>query len=144
MRVCIVISMILFFFTTGFSKPKGDAETASDSKKEYTKERIEMEWNEDAWANYKQSIDTYKEGSLARTVEKLWNGRAYTTSHQCEYIYNEKGQLIKKVLQDKVKKEWIPNTQHLYAYDEKGTLIEEITQLWDGEKWVNQMKSVYK
>ena len=73
----LILSLTSLIFAQK-SKPSSKKEVSDDF---VIKEKVEQEWNEGKWANYKKSIFKYtKKDRLVEKIEKLWVKTVWATS----------------------------------------------------------------
>ena len=93
--ILVVMTVMLFTQRVGFAGEKTVAVPY------VTKEKLEQEWNDGKWVNYKKSIYKYlSNGSLVEKTEKLWVKTTWAISYRYTYTYNEQGKQIEELMQD--------------------------------------------
>ena len=138
---CIVIFSLISILFAQKNKPSTKDAVSGDF---IIKEKIEQEWNDGTWTNYKKSFFKYTaKDRLVEKTEELWIRKVWALSYKYTYTYDKEGRLIEELMQDWLQRKWVNNTRHTFAYDSQGDVKEELVQLWEGDKWINQYKTTY-
>jgi hypothetical protein len=108
-------------------------------------ERITENWNELNywWKNATRSSSTFNEsGSVIQTIDYKWIV-SWNEDFKHLYTYDNKGNKIHYLGQDKKDTIWVDTLQYIYKYDDDNRITEQIQIKYSNNKWDSTEKQLF-
>lgn len=116
-----------------------DTYSFDDSKNQIIYQRDE--WYNGQWVTKVRSISTNEEGGrvLTRLIEQDYSGHPARGT----YTYDENGNLLTWLAEDKINGQWVNVYLHTNTYDLSGHKLSQLNQIWEGSYWQNAALYAY-